>query len=346
MIVIRTHTFRTHTFFHTSIWKDGITMNALILKELSKILTEKTGLDISFENIHEASRIFFYIPEADPGRPLFLHHYRGPFFVQIPKADWHKLETGEISPLEYIDTAHWYFGFYWAYHGGYFTPLECTAGIHDKELIRRVMKPFSCRGCSLVSGYRPTKSTCLMCDLTYCPYSAVAEKTVGETSELADLPDNRRDFFEAVDRFLQKESGYELKGLFYSENMPIDEIELIPNKLDRSFRLIIGDQYVKQLFYFPMIAGFNWDREVEAKKIRVFNPAIDKSILIESPEDFERALNELEIIATWEAEEERSRQLEEKNSKPPLEIDFDFSVQDKPESIWTRFCDWLKGLFR
>ena len=185
-----------------------------------------------------------------------------------------------------------------------------------------------------------------MCDLTYCPYSAVAEKTVGETSELADLPDNRRDFFEAVDRFLQKESGYELKGLFYSENMPIDEIELIPNKLDRSFRLIIGDQYVKQLLYFPMIAGFNWDREVEAKKIRVFNPAIDKSILIESPEDFERALNELEIIATWEAEEERTRQLEEKNSKAPLEIDFDFSEQDKPESLWTRFCNWLKGLFR
>ena len=326
-------------------------MNTSILKELSTIITEKTGLYVGSDHIHESNRRFYYIPETDPGRPLFLHHYRGPFFVEIPKADWHKLETGEISPLEYVDNAHWYFGYYWGggsmYTGGYFTPLERTAGIHDKALIRRVMKPLNCRGCYLASGYRPSESQCLLCDLTYCPYSAVAEKTVGEPSELADLPDNRGDFFDAVNAFIKKEYGYSLHGMCCGDNIPLDEVRLYPNSSERTFELYIGDEYVKELLYDPKIAGFNWDREVEAKKLYVCKPYTGEKMLIESPEDFERALNELEIIATWEGEEEKRRQWEEKrnNPEPPLEFDFDFSVQDKPESIWTRFCNWLKRIF-
>jgi hypothetical protein len=326
-------------------------MKEEILRELSAIITEKSGLHVGYDHIHESNRRYYYIPEADEGKPLFLHHYRGPFFVDIPKADWHKLETGEISPREYVDTAHWYFGYYWGggnmYTGGYFTPLECTAGIHDKEKIRRIMKPFSCKGSFLASGYRPTAEQCQKCDITSCPFSSDPVKVPEEPSEIKSLPDNRGDFFDAVNAFIKKEYGYKLHGMCAGENIPLDEVKLYPNSSERTFELYIGDEYVKELLYDPKIAGFNWDREVEAKKLYVCKPYTGEKMLIESPEDFHKALIDLEIIKMWEEEEEKRRQWEEKsnNPEPPLEFDFDFSEQDKPESIWTRFCNWLKSIF-
>ncbi len=331
-----------------------VIMSEEILKQLSAVITEKSGLYVGPDHIHESNRRHYYIPKFNKGDAFFGHHYRGPFFVDIPKEDWIKLAKGEITPEEYVDSTRWFFGYYWGggsmVGGGYFTPLECTAGIHDKEKIRRIMKPFSCRGCYLASGYRPSESECMLCDVTYCPYSAVAEKTVGETSELANLPDNRYDFFKAVNDFIEKEYGYKLHGMCCGDAIPVDHIRLYPNYGERTFELYISDEYVKELLCNPKVAGFNWDREVEAMKIFVCKPHVGERKLIESPEDFESALHEFGIIAEWEEYEEKRRQWEEERRRreeerrnaeenPSIEIDTD-------ESLWTRFCNWLFGIFK
>jgi hypothetical protein len=317
-------------------------MEKSILAELATIVSEKTGLHIHPDNIHKSGRRFYYIPEADPGRPLFLHHYRGPFFIDLPQDDWKKLEKGEISPLEYVNTAHWNFGYYWGggsmITGGYFTPLEFTTGINDKEKIYRIMTILSCRGSFLASGYRPSKEECEKCNVSECPYSAVVEKAAPLYSDVLRLPDNRRDFFKAVYDFVLKEYGYELHGMCCSDMIPKDEIILYPNYGERTFELYIGDEFVKELLYNPYIEGYNWDRTVEIMKLSIGKRFDTQFMLIESPEDFKHALVDFKILDKWDEEDRRRNELAEqkaaRDNVNPVE-------ESKPKTFWS----WLKKLF-
>ena len=78
--------------------------------ELSKLIGQHIGLD----NIHPSTKgRSYYIQAPKAGAPMLLHHYRGPFFIDIHPDDFEALASGNVSAHDYIASADWQVGYYW-----------------------------------------------------------------------------------------------------------------------------------------------------------------------------------------------------------------------------------------
>ena len=312
---------------------------------LADIVSEKTGLEILPEHVHISSRRSFYIPETDPGRPLLLHHYRGPFFIEINYDDWEKLITGAISPLEYVNTSHWYYGYYWgggsSINGGYFTPLEDKEGINDKEKVFNFMNILACRGSYLTTGYEPSEDDCSCCEVTECPYSKVS--FMPYPLRVNTLPDNRWYFFKALHHYIRKTFDYEIRGMSCSETVLPNEIVLYRNYCERSFEVYVSDRTIKDLLYTKYAEDFNWDVFVKTFNLYVGKRLTNKKIFIEDPIDFEEALTMLKILDDWAAEEKAKFEFEQRKLNP---VDPSTENDDIDPSPVSSFIDWINHFFK
>ena len=312
---------------------------------LADIVSEKTGLEILPEHIHISTRRSFYIPETDPGKPLLLHHYRGPYFIEINYYDWEKLITGVITPLEYVNTSYWYYGYYWgggsSLTGGYFTPLEDTEGINDKEKVYRFMSILKCRGNFISSGVTPTEEDCKNCDVPNCPYSKVGDMPY--PLRVSVLDDNRFSFFKALYRHIENTYGYQIHGMSCSEKVLPNEIVLYRNYNERTFEAYVSDRTIKGLLYNKFEKKFSWDTIVKTFNLFVGKRFTDKKIFIEDPIDFEEALHMLKILDDWKVEEEAKFKFEQRKlegTEPSTEND------DFDPAPMSSFIDWVTRLFK
>lgn len=279
----------------------------------TKIIYQKTGLPVSPDHVHISERRQYYIPQAEPGHPLFLHHYRGPYFIDIHPDDYEKLSSGKVSTEEYINNAYWAFGYYWGggnmISGGYFTPLENTPGLNNREKIYRFMTIIACEGNNRASGYTPTFERCSKCSIEKCPFS-IHKGNYGNYSHEIPRPDGRKDFVKIVAKRLRSNYGYKLEYvIFCLDVIPENDFMLLPNYTERSFILYISDQLVKKLLYhvhstqeLEQVVG-NMNMYVGTSYVH------DKKRLITSKEDFNTALEEFDIIKEWEKWEKRSSKI-------------------------------------
>ena len=260
---------------------------------LANALTQITGLYVSPEHIHQSSRRYYYIPEAKANHPLFLHHYRGPFFVDLPKEDFDKIVSGEITPEEYIENANWCFGYYWGggsmVSGGYFTPMD----IHDKEKVLRYMRILACTGCARVSGYRPTEERCSTCELDTCPFSQFKEHS---SADEFNLPDDRLVLFEALNQLIQDKYGYKLHGMSSSDTLAYNEVMLSPNYSEETFQLVISDELAFDLLAHPKTTDFGWREFSQTLKTYLAKHFSTEKILVETAEDFKLGMEKFEIF--------------------------------------------------
>ena len=170
---------------------------------------------------------YYYIQAPKSGAPMLLHHYRGPFFIDIHPDDLEDIFSGKVSAHEYITSANWQVGYYWGggsmVGGGYYQPIDI---IGRKDEVRRYFKILSCRGNQRSSGYMPTEDACNNCPVNNCPFSKFKQGSWDD--EMAEH-DPRRDLFNALcTRFEQENPGYTLRG-FLCGDIPDGEIRIDPN---------------------------------------------------------------------------------------------------------------------
>ena len=169
----------------------------------------------------------YYIQAPKVGAPMLLHHYRGPFFIDIHPDDFEALTSGKISAHEYISSANWQVGYYWGggcmVGGGYYQPLDLVG---RRDEVRRYLQILSCRGSKVSCGYMPSEQSCANCSVENCPFSEYKE---GSWDEEMREHDPRCDLFKALcERFKQENPGYTLRG-FLCGGIPDGEIWLTPN---------------------------------------------------------------------------------------------------------------------
>lgn len=280
-------------------------MNNQWIITFSKIINSKTGLSVGPDHIHTSVQREFYIPEAESGKPLFLHHYRGPFFIDIPQDDYEKLSSGEVSPEEYINTAHWAFGFYHGgasmTSGGYFRPLEDTPGITDTAKIYRFMRVISCEGNYRASGYNPTVERCEKCSIDKCPFSD-HKGNCGNYSGEITRPDGRIKLYRAISKLLKEfDKSYNLGSFYFYESLKENEFLLSPcSFVKNEFALYISDSLVRKLLYNP---DGNWDFNHMVREMDMFVKGFsyrDGKRLIGSQKAFDAALDEFGIRKVWD----------------------------------------------
>ena len=198
-------------------------MNNKNLKLFAKELSNLVGQPITSQNIHanESGR-FYYIQPTKKGYPMLLHHYRGPFFVDMHPDDLADLLNGKIDAIQYITNANWQIGYFWGggsmIGGGFYQPYDI---VKNKQETRRYFQILSCRGRRIASGHVPYKETCDQCFVDNCPFSKY--KKGNWEDELKEF-DPRVSFLEAlVKRFEAEYPGYTIRG-FLSSKIPDDQI--------------------------------------------------------------------------------------------------------------------------
>lgn len=277
---------------------------------IAQKMTEKTGLNIGEDHVHVAGRRYYYIPEAKEGYPLFLHHYRSPFFLEIPYKDWQKMEEDVISVDDYIDSAFWSFGYYWGggsmISGGYFTRLEEKNGIHDVKLIQRVMKAIRTKGSNVASG------------------TQLSEEEKAEWKEVKEkyLKDTRVDFFYKADDFIKESFGCELRGFFSSDFLEKNQIFLSNNFIERNFRLVVSDELIREMLYNKKIPN---PSEMEF----FVGGGFEERRQVTSAEEFQQAIIQLGVIEAWE---ERERRIAERKARRNQETAH--HPEENPEQSW------------
>lgn len=191
-------------------------------------LSELVGQHIGLDHIHPSTEgRYYYIQAPKAGAPMLLHHYRGPFVIDIHPDDFESISSGNISAHDYIMSANWQVGYYWGggsmIGGGYYQPIDI---IGRKDEVRRYLQILSCRGYKQSGGYMPSEKNCAECSVENCPFSKYKEgKWDVEMSE----SDPRVDLFNALrERFEQENPGYTLRGFLCGE-IPEGEIRLTPN---------------------------------------------------------------------------------------------------------------------
>ena len=112
--------------------------------ELSELIGQHIGLD----HIHPSTEgRYYYIQAPKTGAPMLLHHYRGPFFIDIHPDDLEDISSGKVSAHEYITSANWQVGYYWGggsmVGGGYYQPIDLVG---RRDEVRRYLQILSCRG--------------------------------------------------------------------------------------------------------------------------------------------------------------------------------------------------------
>jgi hypothetical protein len=198
------------------------------ISNLATELSELIGQTVTVENIHPTKEDrYYYIQAPKAGTPLLLHHYRGPFFIDIHPDDYKKIASGDVTPHDYITTANWQVGYFWGggsmVNGGYYQPMNL---VKQNEEVRRYLQLLSCRGHYHSCGYMPTKEYCEKCFIEDCPFSKYKK---GSWDKENQEPDPRRSFFNALyQRFEKENPGYSFKG-FLCGDIPDEEIRLNPN---------------------------------------------------------------------------------------------------------------------
>ena len=195
----------------------------LFAEEMSNLI----GQRIKPDDIHSSTGRFYYIQMPKTGSPMLLHHYRGPFCVDLNPVDYNRIVNGEVSPHEYIYKANWLVGYFWGggsmIGGGYYQPLDI---IGRNEEVRRYLKILACRGSYRACGYMPTNEDCSKCELSDCPFSTFSH---GDWSKEISESDPRKDFFNSLlKRFENENPGYTLRG-FICGDIPDNEIWIRPN---------------------------------------------------------------------------------------------------------------------
>ena len=196
----------------------------LFAEEMSNLI----GQRIKPDDIHSSTGWFYYIQMPKTGSPMLLHHYRGPFFVDMNPVDYQKIVSGEISPHDYIYSANWLVGYYWGgwsmIGGGYYQPLDI---IGRNEEVRRYLKILSCRGGLKASGYMPSEENCSVCEVSNCSFSRFSE---GNNTEELQEDDPRKDLFNyLLKRFEIEYPAYTLRG-FLCGDIPDNEIWIRANR--------------------------------------------------------------------------------------------------------------------
>lgn len=160
-------------------------------------LGDLIGQPISVDNIQPSTKGRFYYAQAPKvGAPLLLHHYRGPFFIDIHPVDFESISSGKVSAHEYITSSNWQVGYFLGggsmIGGGYYQPLDLVG--HNAE-VRRYLQILSCRGYHISCDYMPSETNCANCPVENCPFSKYKE---GNWDAEMHEPDSRRDLFEAL----------------------------------------------------------------------------------------------------------------------------------------------------
>ena len=196
------------------------------VKNFANELSELIGQHIGLDHIHPSTEgRYYYIQAPKSGAPMLLHHYRGPFFIDIHPDDYESIASGNVSARDFIASANWQVGYYWGggsmVGGGYYQPIDI---IGRKDEVRRYLQILSCRGNWLSSGYMPTEENgCNNCSVNNCKF-----KHGSWDDEMAEH-DPRLDLFKALcKRFEQENPGYTLCG-FLCGGIPDGEIWIDPN---------------------------------------------------------------------------------------------------------------------
>ena len=255
-----------------------------IFKSVAKVVSEKTGLNIREDHVHVSERRFYYIQELKPGYAYCLHHYRGPYFVEVNRKDMEKMEKEETSVEDFVNSTQWLYGYFWGsgsmISGGYYTPLEKKTGINDKDLIGRVMASIAKVGASYSSGSPLTDG----------------EKEEWDRIKETYLNDPRADFFKKADELIHSRYGYNLRG-FLCDDLPENEMMLFNNSSSRTFELFLSEENIWNLLIGKEIL------KPEEMKVIVGKSFSSKKMEVKSPEDFINVLFCLEITRDWEEQE-------------------------------------------
>lgn len=280
-------------------------------KELATIISELTGLQIIEENVSKSVRRYYYIQEAQPGYAYLLHHYRGPFFVEINEKDWAKMESGELSVKEYVEATKWLYGYYWGggsmCSGGFYTQLESQPGIHDKELIQHTMNIVSKIGWHNSSGAK------------------VTDQDIEEWNKLCEkyFHDPRVEYFKAIASYIKDTFGAECKGFTAGTGLKDNEILLSPNMFDRTFEIFAGDDIIWKLLTKERSIPNTENLKYEI--LQGFGGK--KSTVVSTAEEFQKVLVDLGIQAEWESFEARVRKNEEHRKTTPVKKEKDSLLQ-------------------
>ncbi len=240
------------------------------IEKFAQELTNITGVNITVDHIHpQTTGREYYVQAPISGAPMLLHHYRGPFFVDIHPNDYEKMERGEISPNEYIATANWQVGYYWgggSIYGGYYQPLDIVG---RQEEVKRYLKILSCRGARNSSGYQASEERCSKCSVEACPFSRYK---IGFWENELQEPDNRQVFYKAFYKSFEEEHpDYIIRGFLPSNTVRDDTIVLIPNcryeeEETQNLHIYVSNNLVRDILMHKVVTE-NWDEY--AKKFRL-----------------------------------------------------------------------------
>jgi len=277
-------------------------------QELSIIVDQPIGLD----HIHTCvDGRYYYTQAPKAGAPMLLHHYRGPFFVDIHPDDLKALMEGTVSAHDYIHTANWLVGYYWGggnmIGGGYYQPMDI---VNRYEEVRRYFKILSCRGNRLSSGYMPTEEMCSKCSVQNCPFSKY--KTGNWEDEMRE-PDPRMDLFHAICRRFEtgmpdyKVRGYLCGGVeensvcfsangHYSDDDPF------------TFTVYVSQNLVQDLLMHN-VEPTDWDEFVSTMRFVYYTSEGYKEL---TPETAEDAFKGRDYAKARREEEEKQAALEQK----------------------------------
>lgn len=272
--------------------------------ELSEIVDQK----ITYEHVHPVTDgRYYYTQGPEEGFPLLLHHYRGVYCVDIHPNDYKKLETGEITPQEYIGSAKFLVGYYWgggsAVTGGYYQPLDI---VNKKAEVQRYLKILRCRGNYRSSGHTPNFDECVNCNVENCPFSKFKE---GSWDNEMQEYDPRKDFYKALVSKMSYQS-YKISGL-YTEKLVRGEsdncIYLLPSVgafNDEITRLetYIPENVMRGLMKHEIMPE-SWEEYIEQFEILVFDHYLREYV----PATAENINNSIQFVKRMYASNRRER---------------------------------------
>ena len=303
-------------------------------KELSMIIDQSIGLD----HIHADGRRFYYTQAAIEMSPMLLHHYRGPFFVDMHPEDLRKLKTGEISAHDYIHKANWLVGYYWGggsmVGGGYYQPMDI---IGNQDEVRKYLKILSCRGITGACHYMPSEEKCAKCPLTECWFS---EHKEGNREDDIPEPDPRHDLFNAfLSRFEKEYPDYTLRGFLCSDSLEDDQAFVSANGHyseddPYSFRIYASDNVIRSILMHT-VTPEDWDEYAATFKF-VMKVGEDYRHEV-TPETLAQAADENDYEKKWKKEEEERARLAAEDA-------FDFDTPVASRTVGEAIGDFFKGI--
>lgn len=254
-------------------YKDTIKqpVNVENITKFSNMMSKISGQYIGLDHIHPSDKgRYYYIQAPREGFPMLLHHYRGPFFIDLNPEDFNKIVSGEVDARDFIMQSNWLVGYYWGggsmISGGYYQPFD----LNNRDDLQRYLKILSCRGSKRSSGYQASEETCAECPVDNCPFSRFKD---GSWNNERKEDDPRIHLFNALDRRFSKEyPKYELHGCLCGE-LPEREIRLRAMKHysfeeEKSLEVFLPESLVQDLL-MHMIVPEDWDEFAKEFKFTV-----------------------------------------------------------------------------